>query len=311
MVSFTLPPFVLVSAYCVISQTSAFRSSPRLGHAAAISRTSSAASAVAPSPPKAEARTAPSVVVGKFDSYASTFESHLVDNLKYCAPREVARAASERIANDRDGEPYASALDAGCGTGLAGPPLRRLVSGPLVGADLSPKMAELAAELVVDDGPDPIVPDRMRRCSETARLALASDAPDRLYDGVFTADLLDLSHANFLEGYGHEVREMPSEPFDLIVAADVLCYFGAMDEVLEVFSERLAAGGDVIFTTETMNGGDYNWVETSSGRFAQNPEYVERMALQAGLAKVYQSAFTPRMESGEKVLGTLHIFTKL
>lgn len=261
----------------------------------------SLASAVA-SP--AGSRTAPSVVVTKFDSYASTFESHLVDNLKYCAPENVARAAAGRIANDRDGKPYASALDAGCGTGLAGPPLRELVTGPLVGIDLSPKMAELAAELVVDDGPT------LRRCSETARLAYGSDAPDRLYDGVFTADLLQLSDAKFVDGFGHGVEEIQAEPCDLVVSADVLCYFGAVDEVLKVFADRTAKGGDVIFTTETMNSGDYNWVETSSGRYAHSKDYVERMASDAGLEKVSQEAFTPRMESGEKVLGLLHIFTK-
>ena len=93
--------------------------------------TSLALSTVASSPPEtgSSSRTAPSVVVDKFDSYAPTFESHLVDNLKYCAPANVARAASDRIANcnDRGGKLYTSALDAGCGTGLAGPPLRQLV----------------------------------------------------------------------------------------------------------------------------------------------------------------------------------------
>ena len=84
------------------------------------------------------------MVANKFDNYAPTFEEHLVQNLKYCAPQEIARAASERITSQRGGQMYASALDAGCGTGLAGPLLRELVSGPLVGVDLSPKMAELA-----------------------------------------------------------------------------------------------------------------------------------------------------------------------
>jgi len=147
-------------------------------------------------------------------------------------------------------------------------------------------MVELAAELVVDDGEVPVVKDRMRRCAETARLALASEAPDRLYEGLFTADLLKLENAKLMDGYGFELEEIPMQPFDLIVSADVLVYFGAMDEILKVFSDRLAVGGDLIFTTETMRAGDYNWVETVSGRFAQSPEYVERIAADAGLVKV-------------------------
>mmetsp|Transcript_41056 Transcript_41056/g.86124 ORF Transcript_41056/g.86124 Transcript_41056/m.86124 type:complete len:322 (+) Transcript_41056:34-999(+) len=312
---------LLLSVNYILPQTSAFHTQkavpPPLQIKKAPITTTSLALASTTATKKAKAkvkvddsRTAPSEVVSKFDSYASTFEEHLVKDLKYCAPLDVAKSASERIATTRNGKPYASALDAGCGTGLAGPHLRPLVSGSLVGVDLSPKMVELAAELVVDDGEVPVVKDRMRRCAETARLALASEAPDRLYEGLFTADLLRLENAKLMEGYGLELEEIPMEPFDLIVSADVLVYFGAMDEILRVFSDRLAAGGDLIFTTETMNAGDYNWVETVSGRFAQSPEYVERMAADAGLAKVSQTAFTPRMESGEKVLGTLHIFTK-
>ena len=306
----------LLLAHSPKSQTKAFRPpkvipSPQTRHRTVTATTTLALASSVATPHATETRTAPKVVVSKFDSYAPTFESHLVDNLKYCAPENVARAASDRIANDdRGGEPYASCLDAGCGTGLAGPNLRRLVSGALVGVDLSPKMAELAAELVVDDGPSPVVENRLRRCSETARVAFGSDAPRRLYDGVFTADLLNLSNASFLDGFGHEVRTMPLKPYDLIVSADVLCYFGAMDEILQVFSDRLAIGGDAIFTTETMSSGEYSWVETSSGRYAHSPEYVVKMASDAGLTVVSQEAFTPRMESGEKVLGTLHIFTK-
>lgn len=299
-------PILFITAHSLISQTSAFHTSSEV-RLALQTRHSVTTTSLAST---AGARTAPSVVADKFDSYASTFETHLCDNLKYCAPENVARAASERIANDRNGKLYSSALDAGCGTGLAGPGLRQLVSGSLIGVDLSQKMAELAAELVVDDGPVPLVENRMRRCSETARVAFGSDAPNRLYDGVFTADLLNLSDANFLDGFGHEVQEIPSTDYDLVISADVLCYFGAMDDILKVFSDTLAVGGDVIFTTETMANGDYNWVETSSGRYAHSSDYVAEMASEANLVKVSQEAFTPRMESGEKVLGIRHIFTK-
>merc|ERR1712232_817525 len=108
-------------------------------------------------------------------------------------------------------------------------------------------MAELAAELVVDDGPTPMSKNRMRRCDETARNA---QGIKRLYDGIFTGDLLDLDNAKHFEGYGHEVKTFPKEAVDLIVCADVLCYFGDLKQVLQEFSDRLAVGGDLIFTTE-------------------------------------------------------------
>ena len=259
-----------------------------------------------------EQRTSPKEVVQMFDEYASYFESKLVDTLEYSTPQDVATKVSARIQSDRNGQLYTSILDAGCGTGLSGPYLRKMLAdgGTLTGVDLSPKMAELAAELVVDDGPTPVVVDRMRRCTETARLA-SEEVPDRLYDGVFTADLLDLPSAKLLDGYGSPVTSFPSQPFDLIVSADVLVYFGEMRTILKVFANKLAVGGDLVFSTETLAEGDYNWVcLPGSERYAHCPEYIARTAEEAGLVVVSQEAFTPRLEGGEKVLGTLHIFRK-
>lgn len=254
-------------------------------------------------------RTSPAEVKQLFDDFAPSFESKLVDTLKYSAPKECARTASERIETDRQGRQYSSCLDAGCGTGLSGPYLRPLVDGALVGVDLSPKMAEMAAELVVDDG---TAPSGMRRCTETARQGLGG--LDRLYSGgIFTGDLLELQSVQIMKGFGFDLNSFPSsdtEPFDLIVSADVLCYFGDMSKVMQVFAEHVKVGGDLIFSTETMKGGDYNWVMLQSERYAHCPSYVRRMAEGAGLTVVSQSPFTPRMESGEKVLGTLHIFTR-
>jgi predicted TPR repeat methyltransferase len=69
-----------------------------------------------------------------FDSYADGFDEHLVDVLRYRAPQALADAlrASGRA-------PWQSALDLGCGTGLAGVALRPLVAR-LEGVDLSPTM---------------------------------------------------------------------------------------------------------------------------------------------------------------------------
>lgn len=273
------------------------------------STTSLAVATIAP--PVSESRSAPSEVVGLFDEFAASFEENLIDDLGYTAPRDVAAAATNRIQDEdnsrRKGRLYSSAIDAGCGTGLIGPYLRKIVDGPIVGVDLSPKMVELAAELVVDDAPIPMNKNRMRRCDETARTA---QGLKRLYDGIFTGDLLDLNNARSMDGYGHDIRTFPSGAVDLIVSADVLCYFGDLKDVLQEFSDRLDVGGDLIFTTETMAQGDYSWVQLVSKRYAHSPEYVHRMAAEAGLSKVSQVAFSPRTELGEKVLGTLHTFTK-
>jgi len=76
----------------------------------------------------------PELIADLFDSYAPTFEKHLVEELHYSVPkaladliRAVTTPAQWRV------------LDLGCGTGLVGAELRA-ESRELVGVDLSPRM---------------------------------------------------------------------------------------------------------------------------------------------------------------------------
>lgn len=74
-------------------------------------------------------------VQSHFDKLATSFDQRLVDDLGYTGHR-LATAALARHAADA---PWASVLDAGCGTGLCGPLLRPHCRH-LVGLDLSEQM---------------------------------------------------------------------------------------------------------------------------------------------------------------------------
>jgi predicted TPR repeat methyltransferase len=89
--------------------------------------------------------TPPGYVRALFDGYADGFDEHLVEVLRYRAPQALAEAlgASGRA-------PWASALDLGCGTGLAGVLLRPMVTR-LEGVDLSPTMLDRARRRGVYD----------------------------------------------------------------------------------------------------------------------------------------------------------------
>lgn len=91
-----------------------------------------------PAPPAA-------YVQGLFDAYADDFDRHLVDELRYEGHRRLLEVLA-RVASD----PYASALDLGCGTGLCGPLLRPM-TGRLTGVDLSAPMLDKARALGVYD----------------------------------------------------------------------------------------------------------------------------------------------------------------
>lgn len=80
-----------------------------------------------------------------FDDYADGFDQHLVDVLGYQAHRVLIAPLTGLRA-----QPFESALDLGCGTGLCGPLLRPIV-GQLVGLDLSQAMLDQAAARGVYD----------------------------------------------------------------------------------------------------------------------------------------------------------------
>ena len=79
-----------------------------------------------------------------FDGYASGFEDHLQQALRYDAPEVLV----QRIAGT--GRRFRHALDLGCGTGLCGRLLRPLADR-LTGVDLSPNMIQQAGTLGVYD----------------------------------------------------------------------------------------------------------------------------------------------------------------
>jgi len=79
------------------------------------------------------------LVANLFDSYANTFDMHLVRGLKYDMPKRVAE-----IVREKHPDLKINVLDLGCGTGLVGVYLGR-PQGALIGVDLSEKMIEQAA----------------------------------------------------------------------------------------------------------------------------------------------------------------------
>jgi predicted TPR repeat methyltransferase len=102
--------------------------------------TGDAATALATAPPA-------EWIADLFDSYAPTFDTHLVDELKYGVPRALAALlAALGMPTDRSWR----VLDLGCGTGLAGVELRACAR-ELIGVDLSPRMIVRARQRGIYD----------------------------------------------------------------------------------------------------------------------------------------------------------------
>jgi predicted TPR repeat methyltransferase len=75
-----------------------------------------------------------------FDQYATEFQDHLVDNLRYRGHETLVRPLAE------SGRRYGAVLDLGCGSGLCGSIIRP-VADALDGVDLSGAMIEQARKL--------------------------------------------------------------------------------------------------------------------------------------------------------------------
>lgn len=87
------------------------------------------------------------------------------------------------------------------------------------------------------------------------------------------------------------------------MAADVLCYFGVLDEVIAAAATALRPGGVVVFTVESLPEVSDDWLLALTGRYAHSPRYVT--TAMAGFDDVAIDPCELRMEAGRPVPGLL------
>ena len=90
---------------------------------------------------------------------------------------------------------------------------------------------------------------------------------------------------------------------DLAVAADVLVYFGDLDDLFAAVRHALRPGGWFCFSTEAGEGADYMLLP--SNRYAHALPYLERLAAQHGFTVREAERAAVRSENGVDVEGHL------
>jgi predicted TPR repeat methyltransferase len=95
--------------------------------------------------------------------------------------------------------------------------------------------------------------------------------------------------------------------YDLLVAVDVLVYFGALEQLFERAAQRLAPGGLFAFTVE--KGTEPGYRLQPSARYAHHLEYVRACASAAGLRPVVEREDTLRRQAGQPVTGHVVVLT--
>jgi predicted TPR repeat methyltransferase len=244
-------------------------------------------------------RASPEFVAALFDDFASTFDEKL-GALEYRVPGIIGATAAQARG---DGTAFVSALDAGAGTGLAGRFLRPIVTGPMVGVDISQKMLDKAATCTLTKG-----------CGiDEETEERATDGEDaKLYDGLVASDLEAMTLEETLLAPGvtrsENLSNEDKQGFDLVVAADVLVYFGRLESVLGNFANLSKPGSSLMFTCEraTEEEAPLGYRLLTSGRFSHTKGYVLDVAKDLGYSLASYEEIVPRMEKGKEVKG--HIF---
>jgi len=127
---------------------------------------------------------------------------------------------------------------------------------------------------------------------------LAHANEKNVYDALMQAELTEYLRDN-------------REAFDMIVSADTLVYFGALEHAFEAAAGALRPNGLLVFTLEHAVKGeaDVDFRLEYHGRYSHTRAYVERLLTVAGLHPEIAEAEL-RMESGAPVPGLVVRATK-
>lgn len=247
-----------------------------------------------------------------YDDLATVFESKLVGSLEYKAPWIFREMIVDRLGPSRFSA-LGQVLDLGCGSGLIGsvfregsPPVStelfssssaRIGGMAMVGVDVSPRIAALAAER-------------------------------RVYDAIIVDDLSVVLR---------DLEETLAGSFDLIVAADTFIYVGALNDTFMRVKRLLRAGeGLFAFSSEDLDTSpmksslypsEESFVEDreeekeepagaapgwgvqllQSARFGHSSRYIQVLADKHGFAIVSTRTVTLRLESTVPIQGILYL----
>lgn len=182
-------------------------------------------------------------------------------------------------------------------------------------ADLGYRAPQLLVDLIGEDGVDGKVDILDAGCGTGLCGPLLKPWARRM-DGVdLSPKMLDKAEERGL--YDHlEERELVeylhdhADDYDLVIAADVLCYFGALDQAFKATKDALRAGGHFAFSLERASDWDETYKLHPSGRYSHGETYVLQMVEQAGFDILTKAHEVLRSEYGEDVHGLVVLARK-
>lgn len=116
-----------------------------------------------------------------------------------------------------------------------------------------------------------------------------------IYDSLIHAEAIDFLKENH-------------QHYDLIVAADVLPYFGDLTILFQSISEHTNADGYFIFTTEISE--EEPWTLQTSARFNHSPDYIKNLASQFQFTILKQEKVPARIQNQQPLNVMLYVLKK-
>lgn len=144
-----------------------------------------------------------------------------------------------------------------------------------------------------------IAPYARRLVGVDLSTGMLEQAEDKLvYDALIQTELTQYLRQN-------------NASFDLIVSADTLVYFGALESVIAAAAEALRPNGLLVFTLEHAldSATDVDFRLETHGRYSHTRAYVQRVLMAASLLPEIAEAEL-RMESGVPVAGLVILACK-
>lgn len=129
---------------------------------------------------------------------------------------------------------------------------------------------------------------------------MLAQARDRLlYDDLLQRELTEFLNEN-------------KDSYDVIVSADVLCYFGSIDAVFEASCGAMKKGGLMAFTVESVpDDEEKDYILQDNGRYKHSADYLKRLFNNDEMELVaFKDDVILRKEQGTPVPGLLSVLRK-
>ncbi len=113
------------------------------------------------------------------------------------------------------------------------------------------------------------------------------------------------AHAQSIESF---LAENQNASYDLVLAADVFVYIGALQELFSLIANSMSQNGIFAFSVQAED--KKNWVLGEDHRYAHSKEYIEECCSTAGMIAIYHEQIILRQDAGHPVNGLIFIAKK-